>query len=249
MFRNLLLKTFSELQREKQQDYRNVVITQIIIVTFGLTLSGPVLEDSSSGISKLIITVFFGFGTAYNFLMWDLLRNFTKSRILIILIFIILIGMILFGILTEFPYYRILTIDRRITLLIIHGLLFPIEITIIGFAIRDIFMSQYFTPDKLWGSAAVFLMIGISFGSLYDLLCTINPGSLGANIELGFPTYSECVNYSFCILGGLDTGYPNTSKLIKNISVFEAVWGTLFSVLIIGKLLGLPKPDEQNKQP
>ena len=244
MLKNLLLKSLPDLQREKQQDYRNVVITQVIIVIFGLTLSGPVLEDSTSSLSKLIITVFFGFGTMYNFLMWDLLRNFTKSRFLIIAIFIILIGMIIFGILTEFPYYKILNIDRQVTLLIIHGLLFPVEITIIGFAIRDIFMSQYFTPDKLWGSAAVFLMIGISFGSLYDLLCTVNPGSLGATIELGFPTYSECVNYSFCILGGLDTGYPNPSRLIKNISVFEAVWSTLFSVLIIGKLLGLPKPED-----
>jgi hypothetical protein len=245
MLKDILLKSLPELQREKQQDYRNVVITQIIIVTFGLTLSGPVLDNSSSGLSKFIISVFFGFGTVYNFLLWDLLRNFTKSRILIIAIFFILIGMIIFGMLTEFPYYKFIEMDRRVTLLIVHGLLFPVEITIIGFAIRDIFMSQYFTPDKLWGSAAVFLMIGISFGSLYDLLCTINPGSLGVNIELGFPTYSECVNYSFCILSGLDTGYPNPSRLIKNISVFEAVWGTLFSVLIIGKLLGLPKPGDQ----
>jgi len=243
MFKNLV-NSLPELQREKQQDYRNVVITQVIIVTFGLTLSGPVLENSTSALSKLIITVFFGFGTIYNFLLWDLLRNFTKNRALIVIIFFILIGMIIFGLLTEFPYYRVLNIDRRVTLLIVHGLLFPVEITIIGFAIRDIFMSQYFTPDKLWGSAAVFLMIGISFGSLYDLLCTINPGSLGVPVELGFPTYSECINYSFCILGGLDTGYPNPSRLIKNISVFEAVWGTLFSVLIIGKLLGLPKPEE-----
>lgn len=244
MFRNFLLKSLTELQREKQQDYRNVVVTQIIIITLGLTLSGPVLENSSSNLSKFIITIFFGFGTVYNFLMWDLLRNFTKSRVLIIAIFIALIGMIIFGVLTEFPYYKIIAIDRRSTLLIIHGLLFPIEITVISFAIRDIFMGQYFTSDKLWGSACVFLMIGISFGSLYDLLCTINPGSLGIPIELGFPTYAECVNYSFCILSGLDTGYPNTSKLIRNISVFEAVWGTLFSVLIIGKLLGLPKPGE-----
>jgi hypothetical protein len=244
MFKNLLLKSLAELQREKQQDYRNVVIAQIIIVVFGLTLSAPVLEDSTSSVSKLIITVFFGFGTVYNFLLLDLLRNFTKSRVLIIVIFIVLIGMIIFGMLTEFPYYKILTIERQTTLLIIHGLLFPIEITVISFAIRDIFMGQYFTPDKLWGSACVFLMIGISFGSLYDLLCTINPGSLGESIELGFPTYSECVNYSFCILGGVDTGYPNTTKIIRNIGVIEAVWGTLFSVLIIGKLLGLPKPEE-----
>lgn len=244
MLRNLLLKSLTELQREKQQDYRNVVITQILIVTFGLTLSGPVLKDSTSDVSKLIITVFFGFGTVYNFLLWDLLRNFTKSRALIIVILIILSGMIVFGMLTEFPYYQVIKMDRQTLLLIIHGLLFPIEITIISFAIRDIFLGQYFTPDKLWGSAAVFLMVGISFGSLYDLICTINPGSLGENIELGFPTYSECVNYSFCILGGIDPGYPNASKIIRNISVIEAVWSTLFTVLIIGKLLGLPKPEE-----
>lgn len=244
MFKNLLFKSIAELQREKQQDYRNVVVTQIMIVAFGLTLSAPVLENSTSSLSKFIITIFFGFGTLYNFLMWDLLRNFTKNKILITTIFVVLVGMIIFGMLTEFPYYKVLDIERQTTLLIIHGLLFPIEITVISFAIRDIFMGQYFTPDKLWGSACVFLMIGISFGSLYDLLCTINPGSLGAPIELGFPTYAECVNYSFCILGGVDTGYPNTTKIIRNISVIEAVWGTLFSVLIIGKLLGLPKPEE-----
>src|SRR5690348_10457456 len=118
MFKNLLLRSFGELQREKQQDYRNVVVTQIIIVIFGLTLSGPVLDDSTSTASKLIITVFFGFGTMYNFLLWDLLRNFTKSRILIIVIFFILIGIIIFGMLTEFPYYRFIEIDRRVTLLI-----------------------------------------------------------------------------------------------------------------------------------
>jgi hypothetical protein len=247
MLKKLLLKPLIELQREKQQDYRNVVITQILIVAFGLTLSGPVLEDSTSSLSKFIITIFFGFGTMYNFLMWDLLRNFTKNKLLLNTIFIVLVGMIIFGMLTEFPYYKFLNIERQTTLLIIHGLLFPIEITVIAFAIRDIFMGQYFTPDKLWGSACVFLMIGISFGSLYDLLCTINPGSLGADIELGFPTYSECVNYSFCILGGVDTGYANTTKIIRNISVIEAVWGTLFSVLIIGKLLGLPKPEDEKK--
>lgn len=248
MFKTSLIRSLTDLQlqKEKQHDYRNVVITQILIVTLGLTLSGPVLEDSSSALSKFIITLFFGFGTVYNFLLWDLLRNFTKSRILIVTIFCVLVGMILFGSLSEFPYYKFIEMDRRTVLLIIHGSLFPIEITIIAFAIRDIFMDDYFTPDKLWGAAAVFLMVGISFGSLYDLICTIKPGSLDPNLELGFPTYSECVNYSFCVIGGLDTGQPNAAKILRNISVLEAVWSTLFTVLIIGKLLGLPKPPEEN---
>jgi|GEM_PF-360005 hypothetical protein len=246
MLKTSLLRSLTDLQKEKQHDYRNVVITQILIVTLGLTLSGPVLEDSTSNISKFIIVVFFGFGTVYNFLLWDLLRNFTKNKTLIVLIFCVLVGMILFGTLTEFPYYKFIEMDRRTVLLIIHGSLFPIEIIIISFAIRDIFMDDYFTPDKLWGAAAVFLMVGISFGSLYDLICTISPGSLNPDLELGFPTYSECVNYSFCVIGGLDTDQPSAAKIIRNISVLEAVWSTLFTVLIIGKLLGLPKPPEEN---
>lgn len=234
-----------ELQREKQKDYRNVVITQVLIITLGLILYGPLLEDSSSSTSKIIITIFSAFGLLYAFLLWDLLRDFSKSRVLIMTILPVLIGIFIFGTLIEFPYYKFIEVEnRQAALFTIHGLLFPIEVTVISFAIRDIFMGQYFTPDKLWGSACVFLMIGISFGSLYDLICIANPGSLGVDIELGLPNYSECVSYSFHVLGGIDTDYPNANKLIKNISVIEAVWGNLFTVLIIGKLMILPQPPE-----
>jgi hypothetical protein len=237
-----------DIQREKQKDYRNVVITQIIIVTLGLTLYEPLLENSSSSVSKLIITLFSAFGALYAFLLWDLLRNFTENKILIGTLLVVLIAITVVGILIEFPYYQVIEIENRQTALFtIHAILFPIEIIVISFAIRDIFMGQYFTPDKLWGSACVFLMIGISFGSLYDLICIANPGSLGVVIELGLPNYSECVSYSFHVLGGIDTDYPDAHKLIKNISVIEAVWGTLFTVLIIGNLMILPKPPENEE--
>jgi hypothetical protein len=248
MLKLFSLKSLLEQQREKQKDYRNVVILQVMIVTLGLTLSEPILDDSTSGTAKLIISIFSGFGGLYAFLLWDLLRNFTRNKPLILIILFILISITIFGILIEFPYYKVLEIkNRQAALLIIHGFLFPVEVTVISFAIRDIFMGKFFTPDKLWGSACVFLMIGISFGSLYDLICITMPGSLGVDIELGLPNYSECVTYSFCVLGGIDTGYPTAIKLIKNISVLEAVWGNLFTVLIIGKLLGLPRLEPENK--
>jgi hypothetical protein len=242
------LTTRTELQREKQKDYRNVVVTQIVIITLGLTGYAPLLKDPNSDISKLLITLFSGFGGLYAFLLWDLLRNFTQRKWLITAILIVLVSITVFGILIEFPYYRVIEIhNRQAALLTIHGLLFPIEVIVIGFAIRDIFTGQYFTTDKLWGSACVFLMIGISFGSLYDLICIAIPGSLGADIPLGIPNYSECVSYSFHVLGGIDTDYPNAHKLIKNISVIEAVWATLFTVLIIGNLMIKPKPPEENQ--
>lgn len=239
----LIVRTMSELQREKQKDYRNIVTIQIIIIVLGLTLSDFLLSGSHTPGGKFVTTLFSFFGAVYAFLLWDLLRNFTKSKLLIDTIFVVLIAIVVIGTLVEFPYYKILEVpDRQLYLLGIHSLLFPIEVTVISFAIRDIFTGEYLTPDKLWGAACVFLMIGISFGSLYDLICIIRPGSLGESIELGLANYGECVTYSFSILGGMDPGHPGALKLIRNISVIESVWGNLFVVLVIGKLMGLPRP-------
>jgi hypothetical protein len=236
----------SELQREKAKDYRNIVLIQVIIVVFGLTLSQPILEDSTSNLSKFIITVFSLFGTVYTYLLCDLLRNFTRNRTLLLIVFTLLTVTIGIGVMAEFPYYKLVEIpNRQALLLTVHGLLFPIEITVIAFAIRDIFSGSHLTPDKLWGAACVFLMVGISFGSLYDLLSIASPGALGRPIELGFPNYAECVTYSFSVLGGMDPGLE-PSKLIRNIATLEAVWGNLYGMLIIGKLLGLPRlPEKQ----
>ncbi len=233
-----------ELQREKLKDYRNIVLVQVIIVVFGLVLSEPLIEDSKSEISKFIISIFSFFGAAYAFLLWDLLRNFTNNRTLIVTILAVLTGIVITGMLVEFPYYQLIHIsDRQTYLLTIHSLLFPIEITVISFALRDIFSGEFMTSDKLWGAACIFIMIGISFGSLYDLISIVRPGSLGRNFELGLPNYSECVTYSFCILGGIDPGLEPV-RLIRNISVLEAVWGGLYGMLIIGKLLGLPRAEK-----
>lgn len=233
----------ADLQREKAKDYRNIVIIQVIIVSAGLVLSEPVLANSKSEQSKLIISIFSFFAATYAFLQWDLLRNFTNSRPLIIGILIALSLTIVVGILGEFPYYQFIEIpDRQTYLLTLHSVLFPIEIIVISFAISDLFSGNFMTPDKLWGAACIFLMIGISFGSLYDLISIARPGSLGGDFELGFPNYAECVTYSFSILGGVDSGLQ-PSRLIRNISILEAVWGGLYGMLIIGKLLGLPREE------
>jgi hypothetical protein len=244
-------KNQADLTREKQKDYRNTVIIQTLIVVLGLTITEPVIDNPESPESKFIISIFLTFSAAYVFLLWDLLRNFTSSRWLITTIFIALWGIFLAGTMVEFPYYHILHVpDRRIFLLMLHGLLFPVEVTVIGFAIRDIFSGGYLSPDKLWGAACVYLMVGISFGSLYHLIDMASPGSLGVTQLLGMPNYSECIAYSFSLLGGVDPG-TTTSHFVRNISVLEGIWGALYAMLIIGKLLGLPRleSDEKSKNP
>lgn len=241
-----VLSTF-ELEKEKARDYRNVVIIQIAIIVLGLTLSQPVLEDSQSSLSKLIISIFSFFGAVYAFLLWDLLRNFTNNRLLLTSIFITLLVIVVAGILVEFPYYQILPIsNRQAFLFAIHGILFPIEVTVIAFAIRDIFSAGNLTPDKLWGAACVYLMVGISFGSLYDLISIAMPGSLGIEIELGLPNYAECVTLSLGVLGGVDAGLEPV-RLIRNLCIIEAVWGGIYGMLIIGRLLGLPRLEDEKQ--
>src|SRR5688572_21151173 len=146
---------------EKQRDYRNIVVVQVVIIVFGLTLTEFLQGGSRTDIAKSIITVFSLFGVTYAFLLWDLLKNFTKNKLLIQLYFVVLVGITLTGAMIEFPYYALLEVqNRQLYLLAIHGLLFPIEVTVIAFAIGDIFSGEFLTPDKLWGSACIFLMTG-----------------------------------------------------------------------------------------
>src|SRR6187551_3390509 len=126
MLSRFIYRTKRELQLEKQKDYKNVVLTQIVIIVFGLTISGFLDEGSQTSQAKLAITVYNFFGVVYAFLLWDLLRNFTKNRILITICFIALVGIVITGTLLEFPYYTILHVpNRQLTLLIIHGSFFP----------------------------------------------------------------------------------------------------------------------------
>ena len=138
------------LSLEKQRDYRNIVVVQVVIIVIGLTFTEFLEGGSRTDIAKTIIIVFSLFGVTYAFLLWDLLKNFTKSKLLIQFYFIVLVGITLTGALVEFPYYALLEVpDRQLYLLAIHGLLFPIEVTVIAFAIRDIFSGEFLTPDKL----------------------------------------------------------------------------------------------------
>ena len=57
---NLTIRGFlsrADLQKEKTKDYRNIVLIHVAIIIFGLTLSEPLMNVSSSSTSKLIISV------------------------------------------------------------------------------------------------------------------------------------------------------------------------------------------------
>ena len=222
-----------------------MVAVQATMVVSGLMLSGYLVPGNTTAASKAVTVVMSGFAAFYAFMLWDMLRNFTDRLWMIRLIFMIISAVVVMGLITEFPYYRLVEVpDRRLYLLSLHSIIFIVEATVIGYSIVDVFSGSFLTGEKLWGAACVYLMIAISFASLYDILNFIIPGCFGVRLELGLPSYSECIYHSFSVLGGVDSQYSQAHRIVRNVGIIESVWGNLYAMLIIGKLLSLPRVEK-----
>ena len=159
-------------------------------------------------------------------------------------------GIVCAGAMGENPFQRMLDKPRPFYIFI-HTSLTIIQGYVISLSIRDIFARGGVTSDKLWGSACVYLMIGFVFGDIFDLLNLLNPGTFGVEIPVGFASYLGGVYFSYATLGGVDAGYDNMSRLVRNVSVIESLFGNLYLVFLIGRILGLPTgtPPEETPKP
>lgn len=239
-------KSLAELRAEKIKDYKHIVALQSLIIVSALLLkdilamAGMSVENSNTFRDVLFLL----FGGIYVFILWDLLRNFTRNRRLVISLLVFIIAAMGLAAVTVNPFFHFHESEneQRVYLFFIHMVLFAVETTVIIHSIYDIFAGHRLSEEKLWGSACIFLMIGISFGSVYDLINIIKPGSMGVPLTLGLESYTACISYSMTIIGGHEA-YPDAIPLIMNLGVVEAVWSNLFVVLLVGRLLG--KPDSE----
>jgi hypothetical protein len=236
-----LIRNLSEsaLQREKLKDYRNIVLIQVSVITLLMTLEDLLEGIGFIGIQPWIYTLFIGFAGFYLLLLWDMMRNFTNNMLVVRGSLAWLLALFTLGAMGENPFQRLLD-NPRPYYIFIHCSLIVIQAYIITFAIRDIFSGNRVTSDKLWGAACVYLMMGYAFGDLYDVLNLVNPGCFGVEIPVGFASYLSGVYFSYATLGGVEAGYENLSRLVRNVSVIEALWGNLYLVFLIGRILGLP---------
>jgi hypothetical protein len=236
-----------DLAHEKKRDFRNVVILQISIIVAALLLKDAFEMAGVENSYVIRDCIFLLLGGVYVLVMWDMLRNFTQNKVIIYALFIIMIGtyiLTLFIVNPIFPLYDTEK-EQQPYLFFIHMVLFIIEITVMYFGILDLFTGNKMSEEKLWGSTCIFLMIAISFGSLYDLINIANPGAMGTPLRMGLESYTACISHSLTVVGAQDTPFPNAISVIKGISIIESVWANLFIVLLVGRLLG--QPDAEKK--
>jgi hypothetical protein len=234
LIRNLAGK---ELSDEKTQDFKRLIIAQAAIIgsLFLLELFTRLAFPYHVQISE---SIFFGGLGFYVFFLWDMLRNYTSSRKIILLNFIFIMGVFLIGVVAVNPFIPMpVTSAYRIVLASIQVCLLAVECTVIYFTLIEFFKKDLGMSMRLWGAAAIYLMIGLAFGSAYELLCILEIQCMGVDIPLQTMGLMKRFEFSLMVLSGMDSPYGNANGMIFSLGTIEALWGQLFVVLIVGRLM------------
>ena len=228
-----------ELTDDKIRDFTRLVITQVAILLsiFLLEVSETYRLPNHPKVAELLFFLVLG---VYVLLLWDALRNYTTNKTIIIGNFIFIMGV--FGMATivvnpiyEFvdksaPFYKFTLLFTQLSLLTVEGF-------VIYFTLKEFFKKDFNFTIKLWAVACIYLMTGLAFGSLFEVFCIMDVNCLGTEFPLQTLALMKRMSYSMMILSGIGTPYPAPSGVVYMISTFEALWGQLFIVLIVGRLL------------
>ncbi|MEM7297421.1 MAG: hypothetical protein AAF391_04045, partial [Bacteroidota bacterium] len=87
----------------------------------------------------------------------------------------------------------------------------------------------------------VYFLLILSFAEIFELILLLeDPGLLGVNYEMGYPSYIQALMFSQNSIAGIDSIYPDAHSLMKKIANLENISGNLFLTVILGRLLSVP---------
>jgi hypothetical protein len=225
-----------ELTDEKIRDFKRIVIAQSAII-FSLFLLALFEQWGFKYHIEIAETIFFSFLGVYTFFLWDALRNYTTNRRIIIVNFVFINGAFLIATLGTNPWIPMEpTLTYRIFLIVVMICLLGVESSVIYFTILEFFKKDLGLGIKLWGAAALYLMTGLSFACIYEIFCIFQVDCLGTEFPLHAVAFMKRIDYSLMILSGMDTPFTPNGVLYA-LGMIEALWGQIFIVLIVGRLL------------
>jgi hypothetical protein len=102
--------------------------------------------------------------------------------------------------------------------------------------------------DFIWGGVATYLLIGLTFASVYRLVELFTPGSFTSSSippSVGFSNFIYFSYYALTTIGGVMT--PNTLQA-QSLVMLEPTLGTLFIAILISRLVGIAGNKENPQQ-
>jgi hypothetical protein len=107
----------------------------------------------------------------------------------------------------------------------------------------EVIRTRRVTSDTMYGAVCVYLLVGMTFGSLYDLIETIHPGSFQINVETAVPAeirWRTLIFYSFMTLTTIGLGdVTPTTVQAQSLTSIEGVIGVLYLAVLIARIVGI----------
>jgi hypothetical protein len=113
----------------------------------------------------------------------------------------------------------------------------------IVYLLRYVFQRDVMTADRLFGAAAVYLMIGIFWAYVFALVENFYPGAFAVYGTAGKLSIADAIYFSFTVL--TSTGFGDITPLTpqaRGLCIVEQVLGTLFLAVLIARLAGVYPP-------
>ena len=173
--------------------------------------------------------------------------------------------LLVFAMLTVGRHLRIATVALALPTLVSHWLLRHLDLPAlryVDFALTSLFLAfltlvimiavfraQSVTTDTIVGAVCAYLLIGVTWGSVYALLAFASPDSLSVSPALARVTHwGEPVSsftplllyYSYTTLSTL--GYGDVTPLstgARALSVLEGLTGQIYLAVLVARLVGL----------
>jgi hypothetical protein len=112
--------------------------------------------------------------------------------------------------------------------------------------VREIFSAREVTSDAIKGGVCVYLLAGIAWSYLYNILLTIQPQSF--DLALSSNVHDDLLYFSFVTL--TTVGYGDIlpiSPLARVCANLEAIVGVLYPTIYIARLVGQYGSEQQPK--
>ena len=146
-------------------------------------------------------------------------------------------------------FFQWLAVDNDDVQFLLHSWAFGAVLyaLTIGYLLRYVFQDDVMTADKLYGAAAVYLMLGMLWAYLYAIADHFQPGSFafgGASVS---PAIDDLLYFSFTVL--TTTGFGDAVPVLpyaRGLCVFEQLVGTLFLAILIARLAGVYPPRRED---
>jgi hypothetical protein len=119
-----------------------------------------------------------------------------------------------------------------------------VYVATIGLLMRFVFDREVLTSDRLWGAAAAYLMMGVLWSILYQIIDRLGVPAFSIRGAGGDMQLSDLLYFSFGTLttSGFGDIVPVT-RVAQTTAMIEGIVGQLFMAILIARLVGVyPQP-------